>query len=70
MSYWDYKPLYQQIKEIIAENPALTYTKAKALCVRPGLGERTNPWRPRLAGTQELARRKSQIERGFIKASA
>lgn len=31
---------------------------------------RTNPVRTRFAGTNEIARRKSQIERGIIRANA
>ena len=70
MSYWN-ESVAEQIKKLRADNPKLTYKQAKSI-VTGGSNRHlygTNPVRTRFSGANEIARRKSQIERGIIKVN-
>lgn len=69
MGYWDEKPVYQQVKEIMAENPKMSRKEATMLAARPSLEKRTNPARPRMQGRSEIVRRKTQVAKGVIKVN-
>jgi len=65
MNYWGFKPLYRQIAELLQIFPKMTRKEALGKCKSRTAFGRTNPPRPRFSGTQEMARRKMQIEKGF-----
>jgi len=67
--YYDEKPLYQQIKELRAAYPNMSYTEAKAKCIVTPRIKRSNAARPRLKGDSEVARRQRQVAKGLIKVN-
>jgi hypothetical protein len=67
--YFDEKPLYQQIKEIRAAYPNMSYNEAKSKCIIAPRYKRGNSARPRLQGSSEVARRQRQVTKGFIKVN-
>lgn len=67
--YYDEKPLYQQIKELRAAYPNMSYNEAKAKCIVTPRYKRGNAARPRLQGNSEVARRQRQVAKGFIKVN-
>lgn len=69
MYYFKEKPLYQQIKEIRAANPTMSYNEAKSKCIVTPRYKRGNAARPRLQGNSEVARRQRQVAKGFIKVN-
>lgn len=69
MSYYSEKPVYQQVKEILAANPKLTRKEALSMVTRGDQWDRSNRVRPRMQGSSEIARRQRQVAKGFIKVN-
>lgn len=69
MSYYSEKPIYQQVKKILAENPKLSRKEALSMVTRGDAWSRSNAVRPHFKGDGEVARRKRQIAKGFIKVN-
>ena len=69
MSYYKHKPVYQQIKEIRAKQPKLSYKEALSMVTRGDKWDRSNAVRPRLQGRNEITRRQMQIAKGLIKVN-
>lgn len=67
--YWDYKSLYQRIKDLMAGDSKLTLKQETSMCTRRSLRERTNPPRKRFSGATEVARRQRQVAKGFVKVN-
>jgi hypothetical protein len=69
LSYYNEKPVYQQVKEILAANPKLSRKEALSMVTRGNQWDRSNRARPRLQGSSEVARRQRQVAKGFIKVN-
>ena len=69
MSYYKHKPVYQQLKEIRADQPKLSYKEALSMATRGDKWDRSNVVRPRLQGRNEITRRQMQIAKGLIKVN-
>ena len=70
MAWFKDEGIINQVKQFLAKHPKLSKRRALGYIVGHQLWARTNPPRKRLSGENEVARRRMQIEKGFIKANA